>query len=118
MEPPSRETPVEQRGTVDHGACFPLRGLSCESYLQNPPVIHYHGPMALLEKPITHDTLIPLVAALIDAERRIAMLERRLRDARWLGPNEQPNEQDKQVAKQRVNASIGALASLDSVDSF
>ncbi|MFO0660984.1 MAG: hypothetical protein U0165_14305 [Polyangiaceae bacterium] len=67
--------------------------------------------MAPLHTPVTHETLIPLIAALLEAERRIAMLERRLADARWLGPGEQPNENDKAVARERVVASIGALVS-------
>lgn len=65
--------------------------------------------MAPLQTPVTHETLIPLIAALLEAERRIAMLERRLADARWLGPGEQPNDNDKAVARERVVASIGAL---------
>lgn len=69
-----------------------------------------------LNTPLTHEALIPLVAALLNAERRIAMLERRLSDARWLGPTEQPNDRDKAVAKERVFASIGGLAALGNTD--
>ncbi len=50
-----------------------------------------------------------LVSALLNAERRIAMLERRLADARWLGPGEDPNERDKEMARKRVAESLGAL---------
>lgn len=50
-----------------------------------------------------------LVSALLNAERRIAMLERRLADARWLGPGEEPNERDKESARKRVADSLGAL---------
>lgn len=61
---------------------------------------------------LPRESLVPLVAALLDAERRIALLERRLSDARWIAPGEQPNQQDKEVARRRVGASIGALAQL------
>ena len=60
--------------------------------------------------PVPQDALIPLVAALINAERRIALLERRMYDARWIGPGEEPNARDKEVARQRVAEAIGALA--------
>ena len=47
------------------------------------------------------------------------MLERRLTDARWLGPTEEPNEADKEKAKRRVGESVGAMAAggdLDNLD--
>ena len=53
-----------------------------------------------------------MVVALLAAERRIAMLERRLGDARWLGPGEQPSEADKTIAKERVRESLGAWIAL------
>lgn len=59
--------------------------------------------------PPPRDILVPIVAALIAAERRIAMLERRLGDAKWLGPGEAPNEQDKRVAFERLKESLVAL---------
>ncbi len=59
--------------------------------------------------PPPRDILVPLVAALIAAERRIAMLERRLGDAKWLGPGEAPNELDKRVAFDRLRDSLVAL---------
>lgn len=59
--------------------------------------------------PPPRDILVPIVAALIAAERRIAMLERRLGDAKWLGPGESPNEQDKRVAFERLKESLVAL---------
>jgi hypothetical protein len=58
---------------------------------------------------IPRETLVTLVSALLAAERRIAMLERRLNDARWLGPGEEPNPLDKEVARRRVAESIGSL---------
>ncbi len=58
---------------------------------------------------IPRETLVTLVSALLAAERRIAMLERRLNDARWLGPGEEPNTSDKEVARRRVADSIGSL---------
>jgi hypothetical protein len=58
---------------------------------------------------IPRETLVTLVSALLNAERRIAMLERRLADARWLGPGEEPNERDKESARKRVADSLGAL---------
>ncbi len=60
-------------------------------------------------RPLTREALLPIVAALLEAERRIAMLERRLQDARWLGPGEAPNAADKETARVRVAESIGAL---------
>lgn len=65
--------------------------------------------MARTSSTIPRETLVTLVSALLDAERRIALLERRLHDARWLGPGEEPNERDKEVARKRVAESIGAL---------
>ncbi|MCU0654542.1 MAG: hypothetical protein MUF64_04385 [Polyangiaceae bacterium] len=65
--------------------------------------------MARSSGSIPRETLVTLVSALLDAERRIALLERRLHDARWLGPGEEPNDRDKEVARKRVAASIGAL---------
>lgn len=59
--------------------------------------------------PASRDILVPLIAALLAAERRIAMLERRLYDARWVGPGEEPNVRDKAVAMQRVKESLGGL---------
>lgn len=58
---------------------------------------------------IPRETLVTLVSALLNAERRIAMLERRLADARWLGPGEDPNDRDKELARRRVAESLGAL---------
>ena len=58
---------------------------------------------------IPRETMVTLVSALLNAERRIAMLERRLADARWLGPGEEPNERDKEAARKRVADSLGAL---------
>ena len=69
--------------------------------------------------PLSRESLVPLIAALLQAERRIAMLERRLTDARWLGPTEEPNEADKEKAKRRVGESVGAMAAggdLDNLD--
>jgi len=65
--------------------------------------------MARTSSTIPRETLVTLVSALLDAERRIAMLERRLHDARWLGPGEEPNERDKEMARKRVADSLGAL---------
>jgi hypothetical protein len=66
---------------------------------------------------MSRDALVPLVAALLAAERRIALLERRLYDARWIAPGEEPNDRDKEVAKQRVMETIGALATIaDDID--
>ena len=62
--------------------------------------------------PVSREMLIPVVAALLAAERRIAMLERRLTDARWLAPTEEPNAQDKAIAQRRVAENIGSLAGL------
>ena len=59
---------------------------------------------------------MPIFAALLQAERRIAMLERRLGDARWLAPAEEPNAADKEVAKRRVAVSIGHLGAPDDLD--
>lgn len=58
---------------------------------------------------IPRETLVTLVSALLNAERRIAMLERRLSDARWLGPGEEPNDRDKEAARKRVAESLGGL---------
>ena len=60
--------------------------------------------------PASRDVLVPLIAALLASERRIAMLERRLADARWLGPGEEPSDRDKAVAQARVRDSLGGLA--------
>ena len=68
--------------------------------------------------PLSRESLVPLIAALLQAERRIAMLERRLGDARWLAPGEQPNELDKEKAKRRVAESVGAMAAADDLDSL
>jgi hypothetical protein len=62
--------------------------------------------------PKSRNALVTLIAALLQTERRIAMLERRLGDARWLGPNEIPNDNDKRVALARVSESIGPLITL------
>jgi hypothetical protein len=59
--------------------------------------------MARTSSTIPRETLVTLVSALLDAERRIAMLER------WLGPGEEPNERDKEMARKRVADSLGAL---------
>lgn len=58
------------------------------------------------------EALITIVSALLNAERRIAMLERRLADARWIGPGEEPNDRDKDLARKRVAETIGALLAL------
>lgn len=68
--------------------------------------------------PLSRESLVPLIAALLQAERRIAMLERRLSDARWLGPTEEPNDTDKEKAKRRVAESVGALAAAADLDSL
>ena len=60
----------------------------------------------------SREVLFPVIVALLAAERRIAMLERRLSDARWLGPAEQPNDADKLLAKGRVRESLGAFVAL------
>jgi hypothetical protein len=65
--------------------------------------------MARSSASIPRETLVTLVSALLAAERRIAMLERRLNDARWLGPGEEPNTSDKETARRRVADSIGTL---------
>lgn len=65
--------------------------------------------MARPSSTIPRETLVTLVSALLNAERRIAMLERRLADARWLGPGEEPNDRDKEAARKRVADSLGAL---------
>ena len=65
---------------------------------------------------IPRETLVTLVSALLNAERRIAMLERRLADARWLGPGEEPNERDKESARKRVADSLGALLQAEMSD--
>jgi hypothetical protein len=62
--------------------------------------------------PGSREVLFPLVVALLAAERRIAMLERRLTDARWLGPGEIPNADDKRIAKERVRESLGAFVAV------
>lgn len=69
--------------------------------------------MARSSSSIPREALITLVSALLNAERRIAMLERRLHDARWLGPGEEPNERDKELARKRVADSIGALLQVE-----
>ena len=74
--------------------------------------------MTLSNVPPPHDALVPLIAALLGAERRIAMLERRLRDARWLGPTEEPNPHDKEIARRRVSEAIESLGTTFDFDDF
>ena len=66
--------------------------------------------------PTPRETLVTLISALLNAERRIAMLERRVSDARWLGPGEEPNERDKETARKRVADAMGSLLQLDVPD--
>ncbi len=68
--------------------------------------------------PLPQDALVPLIAALLSAERRIAMLERRLSDAHWLGPGEEPNPLDKDVARRRVAEAMAGLGMVVDFDDF